>query len=309
MLKGCWIQQLNQALTCSNRVALLSLIFSYSNAITESTLEQIGVEETGLWNVSATINPSKVALLLETRPQNLLAPLILSYASIVPPDWQFHFMGSDASIAFIHSIPSMKRLIDSGKMITSYLPSNVTTNSQESLSAWFTDPWLYNGLLPHVEVMLVFQNDAMMCSNSLRSMNDFAHYTWVGAPWAERELGGNGGLSIRNIGAVRSLLTKTTRAPGTELEDLWFVKGFEAHHMLEHFAPRAVAASFSAEMVYSWHPLGYHVGGSGSLLWGGVWGTPSLRQELYDWCPEVKMLVDMDVADFVGPECPQTANW
>lgn len=39
-------------------------------------------------------NETKVALLIENRPNPILAPLMLHFMSVVPPDWRFRFMGS-----------------------------------------------------------------------------------------------------------------------------------------------------------------------------------------------------------------------
>lgn len=56
-----------------------------------------------------------------------------------------------------------------------------------------------------------------------------------------------------------------------------------------------------------YEPMGYHTGGSGTMLHGGLWGTPRLRQHIWDYCPEVKMTLAMDVAQYVPGDC--MPNW
>ncbi|GAP89324.2 hypothetical protein SAMD00023353_3700610 [Rosellinia necatrix] len=56
-----------------------------------------------------------------------------------------------------------------------------------------------------------------------------------------------------------------------------------------------------------YEPMGYHTGGSGTLLHAGVWGTPRLRKHIWDYCPEVKMTLAMDAAKYVPGDCQ--ANW
>jgi len=56
-----------------------------------------------------------------------------------------------------------------------------------------------------------------------------------------------------------------------------------------------------------YEPMGYHTGGSGIALHAGIWGTPRLRQHIWDYCPEIKMTLAMDVARFVPGDC--NANW
>ncbi len=53
--------------------------------------------------------------------------------------------------------------------------------------------------------------------------------------------------------------------------------------------------------------MGYHTGGSGVMLHGAIWGTPELRRHVWDYCPEVKMTLMMDVAKYVPGECG--ARW
>lgn len=54
----------------------------------------------------------------------------------------------------------------------------------------------------------------------------------------------------------------------------------------------------------------YHTGAGGETLPGAIWGTPERRQELWDWCPEIKMWARMDAAEYVENEkCPARQNW
>ncbi|EHK98149.1 hypothetical protein M7I_6057 [Glarea lozoyensis 74030] len=56
-----------------------------------------------------------------------------------------------------------------------------------------------------------------------------------------------------------------------------------------------------------YEPMGYHTGGSGETLHGGIWGTPEMRKHIWGYCPEVKMMLKMDAAKFVPGECH--GNW
>jgi hypothetical protein len=53
--------------------------------------------------------------------------------------------------------------------------------------------------------------------------------------------------------------------------------------------------------------MGYHTGNSGKLLPDGIWGTPAQRKHIWDYCPEIKMTLQMDATQFVPGECG--ANW
>jgi hypothetical protein len=56
-----------------------------------------------------------------------------------------------------------------------------------------------------------------------------------------------------------------------------------------------------------YEPMGYHTGGSGTYLHAGIWGNPRLRQHIWDYCPEVKMTLAMDAAQYVPGDC--NAYW
>ena len=211
-------------------------------------------------------------------------------------------MGSPGATTFMESIPSIKRHIDSGKLQMQYLPSNVSINSQETLSRFYTNPWTYSHLLPEAETLFVFQNDAMVCANSEKNINEFGQYSWVGAPWRDAGDGGNGGLSLRNATAMRWVTSIDERIPGTEPEDVWMVHKFHQYG-IGNLAPHDVELEFSAETAWYAHPMGYHTGGGGEWLNFHLWGTPQKRNDIYDWCPEVKMVLNMDVTEFLPGHC------
>jgi hypothetical protein len=56
-----------------------------------------------------------------------------------------------------------------------------------------------------------------------------------------------------------------------------------------------------------YEPMGYHTGGSGETLHGGIWGTPEMRKHIWSYCPEVKMMLKMDAAKYVPGDCNN--NW
>jgi len=56
-----------------------------------------------------------------------------------------------------------------------------------------------------------------------------------------------------------------------------------------------------------YEPMGYHTGGSGDTLHSGIWGTVEMRKHIWDYCPEVKMMLKMDAAKYVPGDCNN--NW
>ncbi|UKZ77356.1 hypothetical protein TrVFT333_005076 [Trichoderma virens FT-333] len=258
---------------------------------------------------SSPYNTSKVALLIENPSIN-------------------------RSVAIRHQVAA-------GKLDLTYIPENMSTGGQEEISQFLTTLWLYEVVLQPAEWLLVFQTDSMLCANSRLNLNDFLEYDWVGAPWnPDGQWGGNGGLSLRRVSRIIDILRNQRRANGSEPEDVWLSERL-AHHPGGRVANGSVSMTFSGEMhdgrseqtmnsssmspsmnhidngdyvpgVDDWRagfyePMGYHIGGSGSFLHSPVWGMPELREHVWKYCPEIKMTLAMDVAEYVPGNCG--ARW
>ncbi|KAL8780016.1 MAG: hypothetical protein Q9213_006659 [Squamulea squamosa] len=229
-------------------------------------------------------NETKVAFLVENRPLPMLAPLILHFMGVVPPDWRFRFMGSPDSVRSVKTSRAIRHQVDVGKLDLTYIPRNMTTGGQEQISTFLTNLWLYEKVLQPAEWLLVFQTDSILCANSEGNLDDWLDYDWVGAPWSPwSRYGGNGGLSLRRVSSIIQVLRDQIRLPNSDPEDVWLTSRL-GHRPGGKVANGSVSLIFSGENIYTEKPMGYHTGGSGRNLGGGIWGTPELRQHIYDYC-------------------------
>lgn len=300
-------------------------------------------------------NESKVALLIENRPQPIIVPLMLKFMYQMPPDWRFRFMGSPESVAFVNQSAAMREHVKSGKVDLTYIPANMSTAGQEMISRFLTTLWLYDTVLQPAEILLVFQTDSMVCANNKRSMDDFIGYDWVGAPWSVGgRYGGNGGLSIRRVSRIIDILRNQRRIEGSQPEDVWLSERL-GHHNAGSVANGSISSTFSGEMnggpaeivpepdcdadldddqeecewenlrkklteqgrpgewvkgLDDWRngfyePMGYHIGGAGQLH-GAVWGRKEKRDHIYSYCPEAKMVLKMDWAEYIPGNCGES---
>ncbi|KAI0014065.1 hypothetical protein F4779DRAFT_636808 [Xylariaceae sp. FL0662B] len=325
-------------------IILVSLITIYTFFPTIRTVEVPHVRLEYEEPPRSPYNESKVALLIENRPGASLAPLMLHFMSVVPPDWRFRFMGSTESVAHINGSVAIREQVAAGKLDLTYIPGNMSTAGQEMISRFLTTRWLYETVLQPAEWLLVFQTDSILCANSRQNLNDFLDYDWVGAPWdPSGRFGGNGGLSLRRVSAIVDVLRDQVRAHDSEPEDVWLTERL-GHRPNAKMANGSLSLTFSGEMntgnpesvgddgklsdynntleaakageyvpeIDEWRrgfyePMGYHTGGSGTYLHAGIWGTPRLRKHIWDYCPEVKMTLNMDAAKYVPGQCH--ANW
>jgi hypothetical protein len=143
----------------------------------------------------------------------------------------------------------------------------------------------------------------MMCANHHGTLDEWLEYDWVGAPWGlDSHHGGNGGLSLRRVSSMIEVLRHQRRVENSEPEDVWMTERL-GHLPNSRTANGTMSNKFSAEMIWYDKPLGYHTGGSGAWLMGGVWGTPEKRQQIYDYCPEMKITLGMDLKSVMPQQC------
>ncbi|KAJ4391967.1 hypothetical protein N0V93_005587 [Gnomoniopsis smithogilvyi] len=324
-------------------VVFLSVTLSLSGGYIHNYDEYITVPKVSLEYAQeqrTPYNASKVALLIENRSNPILAPLMLHFMSVVPPDWRFRFMGSVESVEFINKSVAIREQVNAGKLDLTYIPSNMSVASQEEISRFLTNLWMYETVLAPAEWLLIFQTDSILCANARRNLNDYLEYDWIGAPWQPgARFGGNGGLSIRRVSAIIDVLRSQTRADFSEAEDVWLSERL-GHRPNARMADATVSLTFSGEMhtglathlatdketsqfnstleaaeegelvkgIDDWRegfyePLGYHTGGGGTYLHSQIWGSPRLRKHIWDYCPEVKMTLAMDAAKYVPGSC------
>jgi len=271
----------------------------------------------------------KIALLIEDRPLSLLAPLVLHFIVVLPPDWSIQFIGSEVSIAKLSASTSIKSHIKSKKIKLRLIPHGTSIASQELISRFMTTLWLWEEVLSPAEYVFVFQTDSIICSKSRRNINHFLKWDWIGAPWRSRKtVGGNGGLSLRRREAILEILRVEARRDGDDFEDVWFTKRLQKNG--KKIAPRHEALKWSGESQVPgglleemelqknyrepdprtrYEPMGYHIGNSGNQFHTNIWGTKELRDHVYFYCPETKMLLNMDAAKFVPGECQSSWKW
>ncbi|KAK0630817.1 hypothetical protein B0T17DRAFT_232455 [Bombardia bombarda] len=249
------------------------------------------------WDVTSSdprnaYNSSKVALLIEPRPLPHLVPQILHMISVVPPDWRFLFIGSEKSVVSVGRAYATKHQQVIGKLDLMVLPEPWKIDNREDAFRLLTDIRFYDEFLPGVEWLLRYESDSLLCANSGSSLNDWLDWSWVGA---QRKFGdayaGNGGLSLRRVSVIRQILGFQARRNDTEPEDQWF--SVRVPTLPGAKVTTATDQRFAVEDVWFTSPMGYHVPNGGHNLSDAVWGSAGRRKQIFDYCPELTMIMDM----------------
>lgn len=239
--------------------------------------------------VNPALDPKRVALIIETRPAPVLPALLAHMISVLPPQWVVKMVGTNESFAPILSSRTLGYHIKSTKLQLVNLPGHYPMTSQETVSQTLTNITFYRDFMAPAEWILMFQTDSIMCAASDQTVDDWVdrNYSWVGAPWFADVYGGNGGLSLRNVSAIVSLLEREERPVGyRQWEDMWL-----SEKLGESAAIGADEVSFSVESMYYETPLGYHLRGSGTLLDATIWANGTRKRQILEYCPEVKIVL------------------
>lgn len=245
---------------------------------------------------NAALDPTRVALLLETRALPHLPALLVHFISVLPTPWSFRFVGSPGANSLISSSSSLAAHVKTGKLLVTELPAKYNITNQETISSTLTDPTFYKDFLAPAEWLLMFQSDSIICAASERDIEEWvsANYSWIGAPWNMAVKGGNGGFSLRHIPPILRVLEKDVRQPGPPWEDRWICDRLQELDATKMPGPE-IEVAFSVESQWYEKPFGYHLIGSGKNLVADIWDNPERRKHILQYCPEIKIILDMDL--------------
>lgn len=262
----------------------------------------------------------RAVLYIETREEiTFTVPLLLHMTQVVPPEWRFLFIATPEIIEAVNTSSPIRRMVDTGKLRLQDIErfsskwGRKLPELPEIYSRLLTNLTFYDEQLPKVENLLVFRSSSIICANSNKTVNDYLDYDWVGAPWfvslipsdlrytlahslCRKEtdaFGGNGGLSLRKLSKTREVLSFQSRLDNLDSEDQWLSKRIGLLPGANN-ANASIAATFSVENVWHPKPMGYHIlpglNAGNSLQ---VWGQKSKRQEIFEYCPEIKIILPM----------------
>ncbi|GGA84370.1 hypothetical protein GCM10011369_28010 [Neiella marina] len=197
-----------------------------------------------------------VGVIVETRP---LDSLIFVVEQVIErldiPVQLFH--GSE-NIEFILD-SKLKRHIDEGRLYLA--PLQTAALRAPAYNALFLSNTFWDKVIGR-EKLLVFQTDALLCSASPYSVNDFLVFDYIGSKWDRNRPikliadGGNGGFSLRSWSKTKESLERfePSRWPGGE--DGYFA--FHIDLIGGNVATMGDAEKFSTQIEFNQNSFGAH---------------------------------------------------
>ncbi|KAL8779959.1 MAG: hypothetical protein Q9194_001178 [Teloschistes cf. exilis] len=275
----------------------VSLVFVWFLAFFGPSIRGFLVTVFDLPTIKTDFHPSrtlfedrKLAMLVEVNPYGHLTALLLHMMAVIPYEWRFIYMGSKESIARLErSLPIMEYK-KSKKLKTIEVPAGFDASTNEGMHRMLTHMRFYEEVVDPAEWFLLFRSDTILCAQSNQTVNDWLEYDWVGAPWRlDDRFGGNGALSLRRISGVKQVLRFQSRLNDSDPSDRWLSMRMGLLPDAR-MAPAIKEAEFSVENVWHDKPMGYRLD---HHLPDSVWGDQAQRKQIYDYCPEVKIIHEM----------------
>lgn len=113
------------------------------------------------------------------------------------------------------------------------------------------------------------------------------------------KFGGVGGLSLRRVSKVREVLEFQERQDNSGPEDWWMSQRLGLLPDA-NMCPPEKEKEFAVEDIWHEWPMGYHMNHAGPAA--EVWRPIQRRHEIYDYCPELKIILDMNLE---REKCPE----
>lgn len=191
------------------------------------------------------------AAIIETREVEDFRQIIIDHTEKIPQDWQLYIFYSNQNVKHVLQETERireKKLINMsskyGRDITSIEDYNRLLTSEE-----FWDEF-------NADFVLIFQTDSMILTDDRNAIMQYTEYDYVGAPWKFYPYRGNGGLSLRNVWAMKSIIRDVPYTPSHGNEDVYFCNIMEQNKM--NLAPIEVCKTFSVESIFELGTWGCH---------------------------------------------------
>jgi hypothetical protein len=93
------------------------------------------------------------------------------------------------------------------------------------------------------------------------------------------------------VSAIKRVLKFQERLNDTQPEDEWF--GTRLWVLPGAKVASGTDGQLAVEDTYIDKPMGFHVKDGGSELPDAVWKDPTQRRKIFDYCPELSLIMDM----------------
>jgi len=210
------------------------------------------------------------AVIIEPREHPALEFVLQNFNDNLSDEWQFVVFHGNKNIEYTQKICDKVFKKDRVKLVNLGI-DNLTISEYSGL---FYNNILYDNI--STETFLIFQTDSIICSKYKDTINEFLDYDYVGAPWANGDIG-NGGLSLRKKSKMLEIVEKCkNKKVGDNYinEDMIFFNGCNVVELNKPNFDKA--KKFSLETVFNEKSFGIHK----------AYAYLDINK-IGEWCPEI----------------------
>jgi len=193
-----------------------------------------------------SLKSENVLVIVETREDDRLAFAIKNVTYYIP-DWQLHIFHSKENKSFIKSL--LGNHLDKVTLHQLETPINSPANYNDLLISYnFWDS------LSEYNKALIFQSDSFILRSGIER---FIKYDYIGSPWKwwkkefndTKKMGGNGGISLRNIAKMKEIISKHKDTEPPNIPDYHNEDVFFSYHL--YHDKEAILPSFNEALMFS----------------------------------------------------------
>ena len=196
------------------------------------------------------------AVIVEPRKHKALNLVLNNFNKNLDSNWNFVIFHGNLNKKFIEEIINTNKMNERCNLI-SLNEDNLSINSYNKL---LYSIWFYDNI--HTEHFLIFQTDTLISNKYKEYIYNFLDYDYVGAPWANLNKVGNGGLSLRRKSKMIEMIKYGGYInPNGEYhyEDRFFTNTCGTNiDILLNIPSVEVAKQFSVETIFSNISFGLH---------------------------------------------------
>jgi hypothetical protein len=203
-------------------------------------------------NESFKNNAKYTAVIVEPREHKALKFVLENFTENLSNDWDILIFHGNKNKEFILDILNNSDILKNNMDRITLINLNVDNLTIKDYNKLLVSRDFYDNI--PTEVFLIFQTDTIICKTNKDLINNYLEYDYVGAPWRNDKIVGNGGLSLRRKSKMLEIIDKCKYI--NQPEDVFFAKACDNIYINKPSFESA--REFSVEQVYNDVSFGVH---------------------------------------------------
>jgi len=205
------------------------------------------------------------AVIIDSRITELFELVLDNFYERLDKRWNFMIFCTNNNAYFIINLINSRFPNEKKRTTVIVLDINVHISIDKNYCKWFTD-YDYNKICTSetfykmipTEHILLFQLDTLLSDKYHHNIYNFMKYDYVGAPWLDRDICGNGGLSLRRKSKMLEIINDENYNYNVNKNIFYYEDNYFCYYPTINLPKREEGKTFSVESYYYDKPAGIH---------------------------------------------------